>query len=269
MRTYGGKDTTVVQLASNRVVPVETLKASDIGGDSALVVWHKTLAQQVSMPFYTLIKQMIAIDPMKRLRADQASAYFNSNLLAPILDFFTKMDTFTSRALKVVGLRVANTPLRLDLSPPPPTAPPVPATLPVYKAPTAPPLPSSAPPSTNIDHVLRLAEGALGTSAPTSAEKPVSTAGSDPKVAVPLSANKLTGRTFKKPVQAQVQMPIQPAEPIRQAIGGPQRTGLEFFRAMGQPPVPQPPVQPMRPLGLPSNALKKPTMTRKKMPWER
>jgi len=246
MRTYDGVDTIVIQLPSRMVIPVSKLTKDHVGGDSAIVLWHKNLAEKVSIPFYNLIKQMVDFSPRKRITANKASEYFNLTLVAPIMDFFDKFDTFTQRALSAVGVRVEYSKLKLQLSPKV-QVPPVPTAPAPTIAPTVPALPVSAPSSatrpTNIQALLREAEKVLGANAP--------------------AVSNLAPTTMKRFPRAR---PEQPHIPLRQGISGPQKTGLNVLRKIAPPPVPQPVAKPKE---LPSNMLKSNRTRKFRFPWEK
>ena len=264
MRTYGGRDTIVVQLASRRTVPVQSLTVADTG-DAALVMWHKRLAETVSMPFFNLIKKMIDVDVRNRIMAAEAAKEFMETIYPKLQSFFTEMDLFTTKALEATGIRVVDTRIRLQ-SFPTKSLPSVPKTTAASTEPQQ--------QKAQLENILRQARDVIGVNDPSSAEKPVSAA-TDPRVSniAPLSNMRIRrfGNYKKKenipPVVARDQIQLLPprlsdANLYRRGIAGPHHTGVNILRKLSDP-VQQKPVQAANPFYVAKNVPAKQNTTRK------
>lgn len=203
------------------------------------------------------------MDPMRRLRAADASKYFNERLVDPLLDFFVKNDAYTHRALAAVGIRVQSIPLQLSISlpptppplrpmPPPKTtfAPAAGPTLPTAKgykaappfAVAPPPLPPSAPASANkpatLETVLREAAKVLG---PTTAPLAPATAPATSNISAPGTATSAAKSDVSDP------RTISADKPAVQGILPVSNIKARTFTAAKKAP---PPVLPVQPVGI-------------------
>lgn len=89
----------------NREVPVRSLTAATFNGDEEIVNWHRQVAKFISIPFYSIVIDMLYINPINRFTAKKAYETFE-RLVIPNVERVLSNPAITEKSLKAIGIHL-------------------------------------------------------------------------------------------------------------------------------------------------------------------